>query len=74
MYLFGYNELTNVFQSAKEFDTASFENEESIAKSLNTAREHPNPEMLSLIVKNISRARGMTQLARDTGLGRESLY
>jgi probable addiction module antidote protein len=38
------------------------------------ALEDPNPEMLLLAVRNIARARGMTQLARDTGLGRESLY
>jgi probable addiction module antidote protein len=30
--------------------------------------------MLLLAVKNIARAQGMAQLAKDTGLGRESLY
>ena len=30
--------------------------------------------MFFVAVKNVARARGMTQLARDTGLGRESLY
>jgi probable addiction module antidote protein len=64
----------NVLQSEKGFDAASLENEESIADYLNTALEHPNPEVLLLAVKNIARARGMTQLAQDTGLGRESLY
>jgi probable addiction module antidote protein len=38
------------------------------------ALEDSNPEMLLLAVKNIARARGMTQLAQDAGLGRESLY
>lgn len=27
-----------------------------------------------MAVKDVARARGMTQLAKDTGLGRESLY
>jgi probable addiction module antidote protein len=59
----------------KTFDVAEFlEDEETIAEYLNIALEDPNPEMLLLAVRNIARARGMTQLARDTGLGRESLY
>lgn len=59
----------------KTFDVAEFlEDEETIAEYLNLALEDPNPEMLLLAVKNIARARGMTQLAQDTGLGRESLY
>jgi probable addiction module antidote protein len=59
----------------KTFDVAEFlEDEGTIAEYLNTALEDPNPEMLLLAVRNIARARGMTQLSRDTGLGRESLY
>lgn len=59
----------------KTFDVAEFlEDEETIAEYLNMALEGPNPEMLLLAVRNTARARGMTQLARDTGLGRESLY
>lgn len=59
----------------KTFDVAEFlEDEETIAEYLNMALEDPNPEILPLAVRNIARARGMTQLARDTGLGRESLY
>jgi len=59
----------------KTFDVAEFlEDEETVAKYLTMALEDPNPEMLLLAVRNIARARGMTQLARDTGLGRESLY
>jgi probable addiction module antidote protein len=59
----------------KTFDVAEFlEDEETIAEYLNRALEDPNPEMFLLAVRNIARARGMTQLARDTGLGRESLY
>ena len=61
--------------STKKFDVAEFlQDEETIAEYLNMALEDPNPEMLLLAVKNIARAQGMTQLAKDTGLGRESLY
>ena len=59
----------------KTFDVADLLNdEETIAEYLNMALEDSNPEMLLLAVKNIARARGMTQLAQDAGLGRESLY
>ena len=61
--------------NTKKFDVAEFlQDEETIAEYLNMALEDPNPEMLLLAVKNIARAQGMAQLAKDTGLGRESLY
>lgn len=64
-----------VITKTKTFDVAEFlEDEETIADYLNMAIEDPNPEMFLLAVRNIARARGMTQLARDTGLGRQSLY
>ena len=57
------------------FDTAEYlDNEETIVEYLSAALEDPNPEMFLLAVKNVARARGMAQLARDAGLGRESLY
>lgn len=57
------------------FDAAEFlTDEETIAEYLNAALEDPNPEMFLLAVRNVARARGMAQLAKDTGLGRESLY
>jgi probable addiction module antidote protein len=59
----------------KTFDASEYlEDEETVAEYLNMALDDPNPEMLLLAVKNIARARGMAQLAQDTGLGRESLY
>ncbi len=48
------------------FDTAEYlDNEETIAEYLSAALEDPNPEMFLLAVKNVARARGMAQLARD---------
>ena len=37
------------------------------------ALEDPNPEALFAAIADVAKARGMTQLAKDTGLGRESL-
>lgn len=50
--------------------------EEDMALYLEAAMEEAGDDA-NFIVKvlgDIARARGMTQLARDTGLGRESLY
>jgi probable addiction module antidote protein len=43
-----------------------------LAKSL--LLRTPDPDVFIVAVKTVARARGMTQLAKDTGLGRESLY
>ena len=57
------------------FDPADYlDNEETIAAYLTEALEDPDPDMFIIAVKTVARARGMTQLAKDSGLGRESLY
>lgn len=57
------------------FDTADYlDDEETIIEYLNAALEDDDPDMFLPAVKDVARARGMTQLAKDTGLGRESLY
>ena len=54
------------------FDAADYlDNEETIAAYLTAALEDENPDMFLVAVKDVARARGMTQLAKDTGLGRE---
>ncbi len=58
-----------------QFDVADYlDNEETIAAYLTGALEDPDPDVFLMAVKAVARARGMTQLAKDTGLGRESLY
>lgn len=58
-----------------KFDAADYlDNEEVIAEYLTAALEDPNPEVFLAAVADVAKARGMTQLAKDTGLGRESLY
>ncbi len=57
------------------FDAADYlTDDETIAAYLTAALEDPDPDAFLAAVKDIARARGMAQLARDTGLGRESLY
>lgn len=57
------------------FDGADYlDNEETIAAYLTAALEDPDPDAFLMAVKSVARARGMTQLAKDSGLGRESLY
>ena len=57
------------------FDAADYlDDEETIAEYLTAALENPNPDVFLAAVRNVARARGMTQLARDAGMGRESLY
>ncbi len=57
------------------FDAADYlDDDETIAAYLNATLEEDDPDAFLCALKTIARARGMTQLAKDTGLGRESLY
>lgn len=48
--------------------------EKEMAAYLEAALEEGDPALVAAALGDIARAKGMTQLARDTGLGRESLY
>ena len=57
------------------FDAADYlDNEEVIAEYLNAALEDENPDVFLRAIANVAKARGMSKLAADSGLGRESLY
>ncbi len=57
------------------FDIADYlDDEATIAAYLNAAMEDENPDMVLLALADVAKARGMTQVAKDAGLGRESLY
>ncbi|MFT4241081.1 MAG: putative addiction module antidote protein [Acidovorax sp.] len=59
----------------RPFDMANYlGSEEEIAEYLRQVLEDGDPAELAAALGDIARARGMTQLARDTGLSRESLY
>lgn len=50
------------------------ESDEDIAAYLDAALEDGDPTTIVAVLGDIARARGMTQLAREAGVGRESLY
>lgn len=58
-----------------EFDLAQYlDDEKAVADYLNLVIEEGDMAELAHALGTIARARGMTQLARDTGLTREALY
>lgn len=60
---------------ARPFDMQNYLNsEKDIEMYLQVVLEDGNPALLAAALGDIARARGMTQLAKDTGLSRESLY
>jgi len=50
------------------------ETEEDMAAYLEAALEDGEPALVAAALGDIARAKGMTQIAREAGLGRESLY
>lgn len=59
----------------KEFDPSAFLNNETvIAEYLTAALEDPNPDVFLSAVGHVAKARGMSTIADEAGLGRESLY
>jgi len=47
---------------------------EDMAAYLQAALEEGDPALIAAALGDIAHAKGMTQVARDAGLGRESLY
>ena len=57
------------------FDAVDYlDNDLVISEYLNAALEDENPNVFLQAIADVAKARGMTKLAKDTGLGRESLY
>ena len=54
--------------------TRYLDSDEAIAAYLEAALEEEDPALLAAALGDVARAKGMTQIARETGLGRESLY
>jgi probable addiction module antidote protein len=48
--------------------------EDDMAAYLAAALEEDDPAVFVAALGDVARAKGMTQIARETGLGRESLY
>jgi probable addiction module antidote protein len=59
----------------KTFDPSEYlDNDAVIAEYLSAAAEDPNPDVFVAALGDVAKARGMAQIAKDAGLGRESLY
>lgn len=57
------------------FDASRYlTDDEAVAEYMNAVLEADDPDLLLLALGDIARARGMAQIAKETGLGRESLY
>jgi len=57
------------------FDAAEYlDDERTIVAYLNEVLAEGDPSAVIAALGTVARARGMAQLARNTGLGRESLY
>jgi probable addiction module antidote protein len=60
---------TRPWDAAEHLDTP-----EDIAAYLGAALEEGDPKLIVAALGDVARARGMAELARETGLSRESLY
>ena len=62
-------------KTTKRWDAAEYlETEEDMAAYLEAALEENDPTLVAAALGDITRAKGMTQIAKKAGLGRESLY
>ena len=58
-----------------EWDVSEYlESEEDIAAYLNAVLDEGDPVLLQAALGDVAKARGMTGIAREVGVGRESLY
>ena len=56
-----------------KFDAVDYlDSEEMMAEYLTAAMETENPDIFLNALANVAKARGLAQLAKDTGLERES--
>ena len=59
----------------RPFDAANYlETEEDILYYLEAAMEVNDPKHIASALGDVARAKGMTEIARKTGLGRQALY
>jgi probable addiction module antidote protein len=57
------------------FDSAEYlDSDEAITAYLDEALETDDPAFIAQALGTVARARGMSQIAKQTGLSRESLY
>ncbi|HAR49104.1 addiction module antitoxin [Smithella sp. SCADC] len=62
-------------KTTKRWDAAEYlETEEDMAAYLEAALEENDHKLVAVALGDIAKAKGMTQVAKKAGLGRESLY
>jgi probable addiction module antidote protein len=60
---------------AKRWDPAEhLGTDEAVVAYIDAALEDGDPAIIAAVLGDVARARGMSQVARETGLSRESLY
>ncbi len=64
------NKITTTLWDASEH----LETTEDMASYLETALEDGDPALISAVLGDIARAKGMSEIAEKTGLSRNSLY
>ena len=66
---------TKAPQKLIAFDAARYlDDEEAVAEYMTAVLEANDPDLLLVALSDVARAKGMAQVAKDAGLGRESLY
>ena len=61
--------------TTSRFDVSEFlDNDALIAEYLTAAMEDDNPDVFIAALGDVAKARGMSEIAKASGLGRESLY
>lgn len=61
--------------TATNWDASEYlETEEDVAAYLNAALEDGNTSVITAALGDIARAKGMTQLSKETGITRDGLY
>jgi probable addiction module antidote protein len=60
---------TRIWDPAEHLDS-----DEAIAEYISAALEEGDAKLVAAAIGDVARARGMTEIARETGLAREALY
>jgi probable addiction module antidote protein len=67
--------MNKIMSMTRPFDAAEYlDSAEAVATYLELAFEDGDPALIADALGTVARAKGMTEVARKTGLSRESLY
>ena len=67
--------LDNIRSRTTLYDSADYlKTKRDMAAYLEAALEDGNPQVIATALGNIARAKGMSQISKETGLNREALY